>query len=40
MHLEKKWQGIVPASGGIGCYMGTQGIDIKKFLLETEERYK
>ena len=31
---------IVPASGGTGCYMGTQGIDIKKFLLETEERYK
>lgn len=31
---------IVSASGGIGCYMGTQGIDIKKFLLETEERYK
>ena len=31
---------IVPASGGIGCYMGTQGIDIKKFVLETEERYK
>ena len=31
---------IVPASGGIGCYMGTQGIDIKRFLLETEEKYK
>ena len=31
---------IVPASGGIGFYMGEEGIDIKKFLLETEERYK
>ena len=31
---------IVPASGGIGYYMGEEGIDIKKFLLETEERYK
>ena len=31
---------IVPASGGIGFYMGEEGIDIKKFLLETEEKYK
>lgn len=31
---------IVPASGGIGFYMGEEGVDIKKFLLETEEKYK